>query len=205
MSLELLGEGFDLHGGGDDLVFPHHENERAQAEAAGHPFARHWIHSGMVMVGGEKMAKSTGNFTTLGDALDQFGARAFRLAVLQVHYRSQMELTATELGAAAEGLLRIDNVLRRADREGVPETEPDATVVAAFRTAMDHDFGTPGAVAVMFDAVRQANSSLDAGDRGAAGGYVAAVRELLDAVGFPVATDAGGDDAAEIDAAGCRA
>ena len=94
MSLQILGDGFDLHGGGDDLVFPHHENERAQAEAAGHSFARHWIHSGMVMVGGEKMAKSLGNFTTLGDALDRFGARAFRLAVLQVHYRSQMELTA---------------------------------------------------------------------------------------------------------------
>ena len=89
MSLEILGEGFDLHGGGDDLVFPHHENERAQAEAAGHAFARHWIHSGMVEVGGEKMSKSLGNFTTLADAIDAHGARAFRLAVLQVHYRSQ--------------------------------------------------------------------------------------------------------------------
>ena len=74
MSLSILGEGFDLHGGGDDLVFPHHENERAQAEAAGHAFATHWIHSGMVMVGGEKMSKSLGNFTTLGDALDRYGA-----------------------------------------------------------------------------------------------------------------------------------
>ena len=87
MSLELLGEGFDLHGGGDDLVFPHHENERAQAEGAGHPFARYWIHNGMVMVGSEKMAKSLGNFTTLADALDAYGPRAIRLAVLQTHYR----------------------------------------------------------------------------------------------------------------------
>ena len=70
MSLDLLGEGFDLHGGGDDLVFPHHENERAQAEGAGHPFARHWVHAGMVTSGGEKMAKSVGNFTTIADALD---------------------------------------------------------------------------------------------------------------------------------------
>ena len=119
MSLSILGEGFDLHGGGDDLVFPHHENERAQAEAAGHAFATHWIHSGMVMVGGEKMSKSLNNFTTLGDALDRYGAAAFRLAVLQVHYRSQMELTATELGAAAEGIQRVDNLRRRAAREGV--------------------------------------------------------------------------------------
>jgi len=73
MSLGLLGEAFDLHGGGNDLVFPHHENERAQAEAAGHAFATHWIHSGMVMVGGEKMAKSLGNFTLLADAIDAHG------------------------------------------------------------------------------------------------------------------------------------
>src|SRR6476620_7422232 len=146
MSLAILGDGFDLHGGGDDLVFPHHENERAQAEAAGHAFATHWIHSGMVMVGGEKMAKSLGNFTTLGDALDRYGAAAFRLAVLQVHYRSQMELTATE---------------RRAAREGVEAGDPDPVTLAAFTAAMDDDFGTPAAVAAVFDAVRGANAALD--------------------------------------------
>ena len=114
MSLEILGEGFDLHGGGDDLVFPHHENERAQAEAAGHPFARHWVHSGMVEVGGEKMSKSLGNFTTLADALDAHGARAFRLAVLQVHYRSR-----TELGAdRAAGRRRGGRAPRRAGPPG---------------------------------------------------------------------------------------
>ncbi|MBK5287627.1 MAG: cysteine--tRNA ligase [Acidimicrobiia bacterium] len=200
MSLEILGESFDLHGGGDDLVFPHHENERAQAEGAGHAFARHWIHSGMVMVGGEKMAKSTGNFTTLGDALDQYGPRAFRLAVVQVHYRSQMELTATELGAAAEGLLRIDNLLRRAAREGVPDGTPDPGIVTGFRAAMDHDFGTPGAMAAVFDAVRRANSAMDAGDHTAASGFVAAVRSLLDALGFPSVDADAGDDVGEIDA-----
>src|SRR6185369_3246811 len=120
---------------GDDLVFPHHENERAQAEAAGHAFATHWIHSGMVMVGGEKMAKSLGNFTTLGDALDRYGANAFRLAVLQVHYRSQMELTASELGAAAEAYGRIENLRRRAARAGVAPGDPDPAVLDAFRAA----------------------------------------------------------------------
>jgi cysteinyl-tRNA synthetase len=110
MSLRLLGEGFDLHGGGDDLVFPHHENERAQAEAAGHPFARYWIHNGMVMVGNEKMAKSLGNFTTLADALDTHGPRALRLAVLQTHYRKPMELGTTELTGAERAVGTLDNV-----------------------------------------------------------------------------------------------
>src|SRR3954454_18927834 len=142
MSLTILGEGFDLHGGGTDLVFPHHENERAQAEAAGHPFATHWIHGGMVMVGDEKMSKSLNNFTTLGDALDRYGAAAFRLAVLQVHYRSQMELTPAELGAAAEGIQRGENLRRRAGRAHLPPTASAPEVLAAFRDAMDHDFGT---------------------------------------------------------------
>lgn len=184
MSLSILGDGFDLHGGGDDLVFPHHENERAQAEAAGHAFATHWIHSGMVMVGGEKMAKSLGNFTTLRDALDRYGAAAFRLAVLQVHYRSQMELTATELGAAAEGVARIENLRRRAGRSGLDPAEPDEGTLAAFRAAMDSDFGTPGAVAAIFEAVRAANVALDAEDGATAAARVAAVDELLGALGF---------------------
>src|SRR3954452_23811625 len=182
MSLSILGEGFDLHGGGDDLVFPHHENERAQAEAAGHAFATHWIHSGMVMVGGEKMSKSLNNFTTLGDAIDRYGAAAFRLAVLQVHYRSQMELTATELGAAAEGIQRVDNLRRGAAREGVAPGYPDPAAIEAFAAAMDDDFGTPAAVAVVFDAVRGANAVLDAGRTDAAAAKLGAVEELLGAL-----------------------
>src|SRR5215471_12607989 len=86
MSLDLLGDGFDLHGGGEDLAFPHHENERAQSEGAGHQFARHWIHSGMVTIGGDKMSKSLRNFTTVDEALAVHDARAVRLAMLQSHY-----------------------------------------------------------------------------------------------------------------------
>jgi cysteinyl-tRNA synthetase len=195
MSLAILGEGFDLHGGGDDLVFPHHENERAQAEAAGHPFATHWIHSGMVMVGGEKMAKSLGNFTTLGDAIDRHGAAAFRLAVLQVHYRSQMELTATELGAAAEGIARVENLRRRAARAGVEPVTADTDAVGAFTAAMDDDFGTPAAVAAVFEAVRGANAALDAGDTATAAARLGAVEELLGVLGFaPTTAEAGADD-----------
>ena len=104
MALDLLGDGFDLHGAGDDLVFPHHENERVQAEGAGHPFARHWIHAGMVTAGGEKMAKSVGNFTTIADALDTYGANAFRVAALNAHYHRATELGEKELEAAATGV-----------------------------------------------------------------------------------------------------
>jgi cysteinyl-tRNA synthetase len=199
MSLELLGEGFDVHGGGDDLVFPHHENERAQAEAAGHAFARYWIHGGMVTVAGEKMSKSLGNFTTLGDAIDRYGGRAFRLAVLQAHYRSPMELGDAELRAASEGVKRLDDLVRRSP---APETatELDAPTVAAFREAMDRDFATPTAVGVIFDAVRRANTAIDSGSVEESSSLVATVRALTGALGLEIGgeTALAGDDA-EID------
>ena len=121
MSLELLGDGFDIHGGGSDLIFPHHENERAEAEAAGHRFARIWMHSAMVNVDGEKMAKSAGNFRTLGEALSAYGRRALRLAFLQSHYRSTIEIDASALAGAAAGIERLDAFERRmkaADEDG---------------------------------------------------------------------------------------
>ena len=205
MSLSLLGDGFDLHGGGDDLVFPHHENERAQAEAAGHEFARHWIHSGMVTIAGEKMSKSLGNFTTLGDALDAHGGRAFRMAVLQVHYRRATELGDTELRAAAQAVERLDALVRRAATAGVALDAPsDPDTVDAFRAAMDDDFSTPAAVATIFEAVKQANIALDRGHLDAAAPLVAAVVELCGALGLAIGPQAGeadaDDDASEIDA-----
>jgi cysteinyl-tRNA synthetase len=203
MSLEILGESFDLHGGGDDLVFPHHENERAQAEAAGHPFARHWVHSGMVEIGGEKMSKSLGNFTTLSDALDAHDARAFRLAVLQVHYRSRTELGPTELAAAGEAVERLDALVRRAEGAGIEAPVPpvlDPDTVHAFRTAMDDDFGTPAAVATIFDAVKRANVAIDAGDNATASTLVATVQHLSGALGLEVGHADAQDDDAEIDA-----
>jgi cysteinyl-tRNA synthetase len=204
MSLEILGEGFDLHGGGDDLVFPHHENERAQAEAAGHEFSRHWIHSGMVEIGGEKMSKSLGNFTTLGDALDAYGARAFRMAVLQVHYRSRTELGPTELRDSGQAVERLDALVRRARGAGIDfdSVEPDDATVTAFRTAMDDDFGTPAAMATIFDAVKRANVAIDHNDSWTAAALVAAVRHLTGALGLDigVSTASEDDDAAEIDA-----
>ena len=200
MALGLLGDGFDLHGAGDDLVFPHNENERVQAEAAGHPFARHWMHSGMVEIGGEKMSKSLGNFRTLAEALDAHGSRAFRLAVLQTHYRKATELGDAELTSAAAGLARLEALVRRASAAGTPweGAEADPATRAAFSDAMDDDFGTPGAVAAIFDAVVAANVAIDSDDSSGAAALVAAVVELGGALGLGVERDVSVD--AEIDA-----
>jgi cysteinyl-tRNA synthetase len=199
MALDLLGEGFDLHGAGDDLIFPHNENERAQAEAAGHPFARYWLHSGMVEVSGEKMSKSLGNYRTLADALDEHGARALRVAVLQTHYRKATDLGDAELTAAAHAVGRLDALARRAAAAGVPaNAAPDPATVDRFRTEMDDDFGTPGALAAIFDAVGHANRAIEDDDLTSAASLLAAVRELSEALGVPL--DAGRGADAAIDA-----
>jgi cysteinyl-tRNA synthetase len=202
MSLDLLGEGFDIHGGGDDLIFPHHENERAQAQGAGHRFARYWIHNGMVMVGDEKMAKSLGNFTTLKDALDAHGPRAMRMAVLQAHYRSPVEIGDRELEAAREAVARLDALARRARAAGIPsDAALDAAAVTRFRDAMDDDFGTPEAASVIFTLARDANTAIDEGDVERAASSLATVRELSSALGLEIedgAAAAGGADDDEI-------
>jgi cysteinyl-tRNA synthetase len=202
MSLDLLGEGFDIHGGGDDLIFPHHENERAQAQGAGHRFARYWIHNGMVMVGDEKMAKSLGNFTTLKDALDAHGPRAMRMAVLQAHYRSPVEIGDRELEAAREAVARLDALARRARAAGIPsDAALDAAAVTRFRDAMDDDFGTPEAASVIFTLARDANTAIDEADVERAASGLATVRELSSALGLEIedgAAAAGGADDDEI-------
>src|SRR4051794_34944193 len=197
MSLDLLGEGFDLHGGGEDLAFPHHENERAQAEGAGHAFARHWIHTGMVTVGGDKMSKSLGNFTTVEDALVDHDWRAVRLAMLQTHYRRAADLGETELTADGRAIERLDALFRRAE----PRTDSpaDAATLDAFRAAMDDDFDTAHALAVVFDAARRANRAIDEGDADRASALVSAIEELLGVLGL-AAEDADDGDDAEIDA-----
>ena len=200
MSLDLLGEGFDIHGGGDDLIFPHHENERAQAQGAGHPFARYWVHNGMVMVGTEKMAKSLGNFTTLKDALDAHGPRAMRMAVLQTHYRSPVEIGDRVLDDAGEAVARLDALARRARVAGIPaEATLDEDATTEFRAAMDDDFGTPEAMAVVFRLARDTNSAIDERDVERAASGLVTVRELTGALGLELDDGGGGDDA-EIDA-----
>ena len=200
MALGLLGEGFDLHGAGDDLVFPHNENERVQAEAAGRRFARHWMHSGMVEIGGEKMSKSLGNFRTLADALDAHGPRAFRLAALQTHYRKATELGDAELSSAAAGLGRLDAVVRRAAVAGVAWSGApiDDASRQAFVAAMDDDFATPGALASVFEAAAAANVAIDAGDLERAAPLVAAMVGLSRVLGLAVGDAGESDD--EVDA-----
>ena len=193
MSLEILGDAFDIHGGGDDLVFPHHENEIAQSLGAGYEFARHWLHNGMLNVNGEKMSKSLGNFTNLSDALDRHGPRAFRLLALQTHYRKQLEMGDKELSDAAKAVDRLDALFRRARVAGI---EPGAVGdVEPFRAAMDDDFDTPAALAYVFDLVRRANTALDADDRPAVATLLATVRELTGAFGLTI--DDGGTRAGD--------
>ncbi len=194
MSLDLLGDGFDLHGGGLDLAFPHHENERAQAVADGHSFARHWVHNGFVTVDGEKMSKSLGNFTSLEDLLDRSDPRAYRMLVLRSHYRSPIEVTPGTIADAEAGLARLDELARRFDLtdrlaegpvvDGVGTQGLDAEAVDRFRQAMDDDLDTPGALAAVFELVRRANAADDAGDTDGAARTASTVGFLCAALGL---------------------
>jgi cysteinyl-tRNA synthetase len=186
MSLALLGEDFDLHGGGQDLVFPHHENERAQAVAIGKQFARRWMHNGMVEArGGEKMSKSLGNVLTLSDLFEQSDPRAYRLLVLQSHYRAPIEVTATTLSDAVSALGRLDALSGRlAEAGGVDGERIDPEVRDAFVERMQDDLDTPGATAVLFDAIRRANVAFDAREAPRAAELTRAVLECFGAVGL---------------------
>jgi cysteinyl-tRNA synthetase len=185
MSLDLLGEGFDLHGGGQDLAFPHHENERAQALADGRRFARMWVHNGFVEVDGTKMSKSLGNVTNLVDLVEQYDGRAYRLLVLQSHYRSPIDVTEDSLRNAEAALDRLDAFARRvAGVDGLAGADPDAEALERFRAAMDDDMQTPAATRLLFDLVRRANAALDAGDVAAAGPAAAAASEIAGALGL---------------------
>jgi cysteinyl-tRNA synthetase len=186
MSSKYLGQPFDLHGGGTDLIFPHHENEIAQSEGAkGCAFARYWMHNGMVTIEREKMSKSLGNFMTVQEAAARVGGEALRLFVIGTHYRSPLDFAVERLDDAAGNVQRIYETLARADaalpRELVPAAE---SVLAAFRAAMDDDMNTAGALGVLFDCVRALNRALDDGDAAQAGSLRAALREMCGVLGF---------------------
>jgi cysteinyl-tRNA synthetase len=198
MSLDLLGDGFDLHGGGRDLAFPHHENERAQAVAEGRPFARHWVHNGWVEVDGTKMSKSLGNFTSLTDLLTRCDERAYRLLVLRAHYRSPVEVTAPTLADAGKALERLDRLARRfgigdllAEGRGYVVEDLDAAAadplaLAAFHARMDDDMDTPGALAGVFELVTAANSAADADDEAEGLRLAGTAALILAALGVPL-------------------
>jgi cysteinyl-tRNA synthetase len=166
MSCALLGDTFDIHGGGADLQFPHHENEIAQSEGAnGVPLARVWMHNGFVNIDNEKMSKSLGNFFTIREVLEQFDAETIRFFIVRAHYRSPLNYSDVHLQDARGALKRLYTAL-----DAVPAAD---TVVdwsnpfaARFKAAMDEDFGTPEAVAVLFELASEVNRSRRPEDAG---------------------------------------
>jgi cysteinyl-tRNA synthetase len=162
MACELLGESFDIHGGGADLQFPHHENEIAQSEGAfGKPLARYWMHNGFVTRDNEKMSKSLGNFFTIEDILARFDAETTRFFIVRSHYRSALNYSDAHLEDARSALKRLYTALQLvAPAKGAIDwAEPYA---ARFKIAMDEDFGTPEAVAVLFDLASEVNRTRSA-------------------------------------------
>jgi cysteinyl-tRNA synthetase len=159
MSCEMLGETFDIHGGGADLQFPHHENEIAQSEGAtGKPLASVWMHNGFVRVDNEKMSKSLGNFFTIREVLEKYDAETVRFFILRAHYRSPLNYSDAHLDDARASLKRLYTALYAVPAQDVTINwaEPHA---ARFKAAMDDDFGTPEAVAVLFDLAGEVNRS----------------------------------------------
>ena len=190
MSLDLLGEGFDLHCGGADLRFPHHENERAQAVALGKTFANHWMHNGFVVdIEGEKMSKSLGNVLNLIDLLEKYDPRAYRMLLLQTHYRSPTRVGEENIDACVSALAGLDSFAARTAAHS--NGTPDLTVMNQFTTAMDNDLDTTTVMALVFDSVRRANTAMDSGDIATVASVRAAVIEILGALGLELSL---GDD-----------
>jgi len=191
MAGKYLGDAFDIHGGGLDLRFPHHENEQAQSRAAGRAFATYWMHNAWITTAGEKMSKSLGNSLTIPAVLERFRGIELRYYLVAAHYRSHVEFSFEALEEAAVGFQRIEGFLERAGA-----TVPGA-VPAGFAAAMDDDLGTPGAVAVLHDTVREGNRALAAGEDATA--TAGAVVAMLDVLGLNPAdpawgAPAGGDE-----------
>jgi cysteinyl-tRNA synthetase len=175
MAGKYLGAAFDIHGGGVDLRFPHHENELAQSRAAGRPFASYWMHNAWITTSGEKMSKSLGNSLVVSSVLERVRAIELRFYIVAAHYRSHVEFSDQALDEAAKGFRRIEDFL---DRAGQPPASVD--LPEAFVAAMDDDLGTPAAVAVIHEHVREGNRLLAAGEPAdEVGGQVRAMLGVL--------------------------
>jgi cysteinyl-tRNA synthetase len=210
MAGKYLGKAFDIHGGGVDLRFPHHENEQAQSRAAGHPFASYWLHNAWITTAGEKMSKSLGNSLLIPSVLERVRGIELRFYIVAAHYRSHVEFSFEALDEAAAGFRRIENFLDRAAATGIGRDErPTSTtrlgapaevlLPEAFVAAMDDDLGTPAAVAVLYDTVREGNKLLADGP---SADLITAVRQvvgMLDVLGLdphdPGWPTSGGSDA----------
>ncbi|WP_409462231.1 cysteine--tRNA ligase [Amycolatopsis sp. GA6-003] len=187
MATNYLGAEFDIHGGGVDLVFPHHENERAQSNAAGDGFARYWLHNAWVTMSGEKMSKSLGNTVAIPAMLERYRAPELRYYLVQPHYRSTVEYSDGAVSEAAQGYRRIEAFLRRAESAG---SVPVGEVPAEFAAAMNDDLATPAAFAVVHNTVRDGNAALDGGDTTKALELAGTVRGMTGVLGIdPLSPD----------------
>ena len=182
MARRYLGERFDIHGGGIDLIFPHHENEIAQSKARGDAFAQYWMHNAWVTMAGEKMSKSLGNSLLVADMMRRHRPLVLRYYLGTPHYRSMIEYSEAALEEAATAFARIEQFMTRAV-ELAGATEP-TTVPADFAAALDDDLGVPQAVAVLHQAVRSGNTALAAGDKESAQARLGEVRAMLGVLGM---------------------
>ncbi len=205
MSTKYLGDEFDIHGGGLDLVFPHHEAEIAQAEAAGKGFARYWLHWNMITLGGEKMAKSKNHFVTLQQLFDDYDPIVVRFHLLRSHYRSVSDFSEEGLLSSAQGLKRLRETYRNALADLSGDEAADHAPFAEFRerfaAAMNDDLNTPQAIAALFDASRAVNRAMEEGaDGGYRAGAVALFDELMSGVlGVPAREDEVHDSLATVE------
>ncbi|MBP2365358.1 cysteine--tRNA ligase [Pseudonocardia parietis] len=197
MATAYLGPEFDIHGGGLDLVFPHHENERAQSHAAGDPFARFWLHNAWVTMGGEKMSKSLGNTLQIEALLQRVRPVELRYYLVGPHYRSAIEYSDAALDEAVAAYRRVESFVNRVrERHGLPE--PSARVPAEFAAALDDDLGTPIALGVVHGLVREGNTALDAGDAQAASEAASCVRATTGVLGLdPLAAGGAADQSGD--------
>ena len=210
MAGKYLGDTFDIHGGGIDLRFPHHENELAQSAAAGRGFARYWMHNAWVTMAGEKMSKSLGNTALVSEVTKNYDPRAVRYFLLAPHYRSTIEFSASDdqtrgsLEEAEKAIERIDSFVERAREQTGSTSHARAPFQlpewAAFEAAMDDDLGTPGAVAALFEAIRHGNQAIAEGDDEKIRDHLSVVSSMLDVLGLhPNAPEwAGSSDSSDL-------
>jgi cysteinyl-tRNA synthetase len=185
MTRAILGEKFDIHGGGLDLRFPHHENELAQSRAAGFEFANNWMHNGLVTVGGQKMSKSLGNGVSVPELFEQGSANAIRYWLGSAHYRTTLDYSLENIADAVGAMSRIQNFVKRASATtSVDEKFSADALPQPFVDAMNNDFGVPAALAALHERVRAGNAALDSG--GDVGSHLASVLAMLEVLGITV-------------------
>ncbi|MGL5824872.1 MAG: cysteine--tRNA ligase [Nocardioides sp.] len=202
MAGKYLGPAFDIHGGGVDLRFPHHENEQAQSRAAGHRFASYWLHNAWITTAGEKMSKSLGNSLLIPEVLKRVRGIDLRFYMVAAHYRSHVEFSFEALDEAAAGLRRIEGFLQRADNAiaALTDAATPPVLCADFVNAMNDDLGTPAAVGAIYDLVREGNRQLAGNNLAAVRGVAGSVRRMLGVLGLDPAdpawasTGGGGDN-----------